>query len=362
MAHFKNLSVEKIEKRCVLHKVKPEDMQRSSDRTVEEALRAGRWAQYRHYDLIPDESGRRYVYAPSAVGGKPNAVNYLSPLARRSADQFLEFARWVEDPGMDRDLDTERNAEAAQGWAETFGVLGLNRTDVAIGDTTGSDAMTADYLGISGYPTTVRWRSRNSGQGGRPNESVERFAFEAWEAHLRLRLYEALLDDDLDTIVGFMSTRERGEPEITGLSRIEKEIHGSTPEHARAWAWAIIEQTIQRHVDGTCYPTLQEQASLYQQGWGFKSLLGAMWLQMLWLVADEVRRCDWCRRVIALENELETASSGRPSGRRKTRSNRRFCPSRGGIKDKCKADWNYHSGTGKSSKAARKGERERQRG
>jgi hypothetical protein len=52
-------------------------------------------------------------------------VRRLHPLSRNSADLFLTFARWPEEAGMDKELDTARNAEAAKSWAETFGVLGL---------------------------------------------------------------------------------------------------------------------------------------------------------------------------------------------------------------------------------------------
>ena len=39
------------------------------------------------------------------------------------------------------------------------------------------------------------------------------------------------------------------------------------------------------------------------------------------------------------DQELQSGGAGM---RRKPRNDRRFCPSRGGVKDKCKADWNYH--------------------
>jgi hypothetical protein len=76
-----------------------------------------------------------------------------------------------------------------------------------------------------------------------------------------------------------------------------------------------------------------------KSGWAFDSLLGAMYLQMYWLIAGEGRfkRCKHCEDLIP-----------------NPRSNQNFCRSRDGIKNKCKADWNYHHGKGRSSKEARK--------
>ena len=53
--------------------------------------------------------------------------------------------------------------------------------------------------------------------------------------------------------------------------------------------------------------------------WTFDNLLGAMYLQMYWLVAsrDSVARCEHCGRIISL---------GRPHPEgRKRRSDKRFC-------------------------------------
>lgn len=343
-----------------MEEITREDMSQSSDRAVEETLRLGRWRQYKHYKIV-ERAGARYVYAPPARDGEINEWNSLYPLARHSADQFLQFARWVEDPGMDKDLDTPRNAEAAIQWAETFGVLGLNDADMSAMSVSemSSDAVTADYLGIAGYPYSAGWDRKNSGHGGMPNESVHNFAFLAWEAHIALRLHEALVEDDLATIRSFMSTIDRGEPRIRGFFWTERDMYGEDPKQTRIWASGVVGGAVRRKVQNDCYPTLQPDGGVYRQGWGFRSLLGAMWLQMMWLVTGEVRRCEWCHRTIALEEvEQSGAAPGRAGGKRKTRSNRRFCPSRDGVKDKCKADWNYHRGTGKSSKDARKEERQ----
>jgi hypothetical protein len=54
-------------------------------------------------------------------------------------------------------------------------------------------------------------------------------------------------------------------------------------------------------------------------GWNFESLLGAMYLQMYWLMASgsEIARCEYCGLLLSLARP-------NPEGR-KRRSDRRFC-------------------------------------
>ena len=65
-------------------------------------------------------------------------------------------------------------------------------------------------------------------------------------------------------------------------------------------------------------------------------MLGAMWLQMVFLMHAD-RRCWWC---------CAPLEPGR-------HSHAKFCDNNG----KCRASWNYHNGEGRSNKHARKEER-----
>ena len=121
---------------------------------------------------------------------------------------------------------------------------------------------------------------------------------------------------------------------IYGVSYTTREREGSEPWRAESWARGVVEHTVQRKIELQCYPTLHEKNGVYEQGWGFKSLLGAMWLQMMWLMLSEPRHCLWCKNALPA----------------KTRSDMRFCNNGG----RCRAKWNYHNGGGKSSKKARK--------
>ncbi len=42
--------------------------------------------------------------------------------------------------------------------------------------------------------------------------------------------------------------------------------------------------TVRRKVAEDCYPELNQDADAFRSGYGFKSLIGAMYLQMMWLM------------------------------------------------------------------------------
>jgi len=242
---------------------------------------------------------------------------------------------------MDEELDTQRNAEAAKSWAERFGVLGLNDPDMKILSPMSSRRVTADYLGMPWLPDAGSAR-RNSGHGGRPRESVENFTFEAWEAHIVLQLYKAVRSQrvvDAPSVIRLMPTHDhgecmpqaddRGELVIAGASWVERDIYSRDPGLTRRWALTIIEDTVNRKVAGHCYPKIQGVPGSYELGWGFTSLLGAMWLQMMFLMQAD-RRCRYCGSPI---------DPGR-------RSHAKYCDNNG----KCRADYAYYFGGQKEAK------------
>jgi predicted nucleic acid-binding Zn ribbon protein len=331
----------------------------SAELAVDENLRSGWWRRYDDYEIVTDRARTRYVRAKAGPVGprlRMERAEYVDPLSRRNADLFLQFARWPEDPGMDKaqakipstsikSLDTDRNADAALQWAQLFGVLGLNGANESI--SAGGDAYdpTAEYIGLEKHPGPPSRAYRKSDIGGPPNESVENFAYESWEAFVVLRLYEALTDPgglDLETIRSLMSTRPQSgwdvqDGKVTyGASWTTREREGSEPWQAELWARGVVEGTVQRKIELLCYPTLHQDKGVYSQGWSVKSLLGAMWLQMMWLMLSRPRHCLSCKKALPAN----------------ARSDKRFCD------DTCKGNWNYHNGTGKSNKEARKRARE----
>jgi hypothetical protein len=321
--------------------------ERALEKNVEEISQPSRWYVYEHYEIIEDEAGNRYIYAPRSRDGVDNkVVQRPQPLSRTSADLFLRFAQWPEETEMDRELDTKRNAEAALLWAKTFGVLGLNPADSEILTLVNSRRVTADFLGMPQLGDSSRGR-RNLAGGGMPEESVANFTFEAWEAHIVWRLYESVRTEgrvDEDTVIQFMSTIDQWDASITvditggelapvKASWIEREIFSGDSGLVRRWALAIVEDAVNIKIEHHCFPIVHGAPGSYEQDWGFTSLLGAMWLQMMFLMQED-RRCWWCEKPL---------DPGR-------RSHARFCDNDG----QCRSNWNYHYGEGKSSKEKRR--------
>ena len=253
-----------------------EQAQRSLEKNVEENLRRGEWHVYERYEIISDKAGNGYIWAPELNRVK----RVLRPLSRESADLFLRFAGWVEEFGMDKELGSPRNVEAALTWAGEFGVLGLNPPDMSVLGLVNSQRVTADYLGMPWLGRAVAGH-RNTAHGGRPNESVENFAFEAWEAHVVLSLYESVRSQELvdaDTAVRFMSP----EPVESWTSYVERDLYSQDPELTRLWALTIVEDAVNRKVETHCYPTIQGAPGSYEKG------LGGQILARHDVVADDV--------------------------------------------------------------------------
>jgi hypothetical protein len=344
---------------------KHEDAARSYEQAVDakpETYAWSYWFVYPEYK-IREREGNKFIYAPMSAEQVYNRERYR-PLSRAFSSLFLRFARWPEEHDMDiSPLDTDKNEDAALQWAQEYGVLGVDPPDLPLVGSS-SEAMSF-FLGRPG-PDGLRDRGSRTEALGGAHETIERFAGEAWEANLALLLYEAATNPegpDMDTIVGYMPDDRE---EWMGLRRT-RELHGKTPEMARSWALTVVEETVERKVRGRCWPIPVRDGSSHKEGWAFESLLGATWLEMMWLMLGQPRRCEWCGALLDVESELPEqlrpgAGGTIISGQRKPRSDRRFCPSRDGIKDKCKADFNYHRGTGRSSKVARKQKRDRQRG
>ena len=133
-----------------------------------------------------------------------------------------------------------------------------------------------------------------------------------------------------------------------------QELHGKTPAKARSWALGVVEEIVEQQVRARCWEKSVRDGRSPRKGWAFDSLLGAMWLQMQWLMRSQPQRCEWCGALLDMGpeqvQELETATEDTRVGRRrKPRSDRRFCPD-----TTCRQKWNYHNGTGASSKKAKR--------
>jgi hypothetical protein len=305
------------------------------EQAVNEQGRSDEWPVYLDYELV-EVKGHKYVYARDTLAQIQGRERYR-PLSSTWAGLFLKFAKLADNEGLDKHpLDSEKNERVALAWAYDYGVLGLTYGHLSKMRYPGPDT-TAGFLGLVSARGSAATEHLNEARGGYPNESVARFAFEAWEAHVALRLFEAAAPDredgpNLETIFDLL-------PEWAGYIP-------RTPEGLRNWALFTVKDSAQNKIAGRCYPRLYQGPDGYVQGWGFNSLLGAMWLQMMWVLtgSNEIRRCLWCGDVIALEpGEQPTDLKRNSRGKYKTRSDKKFCYSKDGVEGSCKGLYHYHN-------------------
>jgi hypothetical protein len=224
----------------------------------------------------------------------------------------VELARLADDP---------ITPEAVVGWAEDYGLLASSREEDVL-----------ERPGLLG-------QERISGYGCR--ESMSGFAKAAGEVRTCLRTYEALRRDE-DLELEKLSS-EVGPLPVDAMRPWERE-----QGHERAWLFGVLGRMTQMRLHEHCYP----QFNIYTRGgyptgrfalsWGFYNLLGAIWIQMAWLLEaaeSSVRFCRLpdCRRVVTFEegksaDEIGTIKDDEGNfkrnarGKYRTRSDRVFCP------------------------------------
>lgn len=234
-------------------------------------LRAGIWIRYGKYGIATAGDGTRCIRAISRGGkGKEYQPLVKHPLL------FLRFARIADDGGLDADpLDTDKNRAAAIRWAESYGVLGLT-------------------------PPKKPGAWWDDPRGG-PEDTVAAFASEALLANTVLRLYEAATNPqgvDVETIGRFAAKLAP----IRYRETIASNAAGIAREWAIGWAVAKVQAQLGRHSYPQIYWRQADERRI--AGYDFGSLLGAMYLQAMWLlIADRPGRCrrPECPRIIAFE-------------------------------------------------------------
>lgn len=215
--------------------------------------------------------GHRYLKAPTwERGGTKVTMRDYQPLVK-FPDLFLRFARLAKNGGLDEDpLDSEKNERVALEWAREYGALGFT-------------------------PSKVPGAWGGDPGGGR-EDTVKAFAFEAFAARGTLLLYEAATDPtgvDVDAIAPLVPERRRA-------------FFTSTPAMAAAWAkdqaLSNVNRVLGQHSCLQLYTRSADDRGI--EGYDFRSLLGAMYLQAMWLFeADNPGRCrnPECRKILAFE-------------------------------------------------------------
>jgi hypothetical protein len=205
-------------------------------------------------------------------------------------DLFLRFARLYEESDFDR---------AALDFTSKYGLPN------------GMDEAPAPF-GEPGFETeAINW-------------SLSQFHHEARRAWVVLALYEAVLNDEERTVRRLLSDHS----DIDVIEGWLPWLPIGSAEHQNDTLWvglrcaqeaaeSIVHKYCRQHIVASFDPDTRPSVS-YETDivWTFDNLLGAMYLQMYWLMAssDSMVRCEHCGRII---------SPGRKG--RKRRSDKRFC-------------------------------------
>jgi len=313
-----------------MSRISTKSWERIYDKTVETKSAETLWPVYETYELRGAQ-GSRYILAPEySADSVVRTTTSINPLTPKYAGLFLVFARWFDEQKMDAaakvrygtTLDTTRNAEAALTWAHRYGVLGLGRAPfepfAVVGGVSNSADITAERLGRLDFvhPGT---RAYSKGRRGGKHETVESFVFEAYEANIVLKLYEAATAPTVEasSIARFMSKSPYQPPtkKYKEIVKSDRERYSKDAELARFWALSVVEDAVNRKVENDIYPILLGGPGYYKEGWGFKSLLGAMWLQMRNYMLGEDNKCPVCGQVFHKSRRDKTYCSDRCSGR-----------------------------------------------
>ena len=295
--------------------VKKENFRDAANKLAKKQVLASGWTVYRDFE-IEESDNDVHVYAPRKAPEIPsqggmqaihsawmaedlNRVRVYAPL-RDTPDLFLEFASLGRKEGVTRD----KAAEVMLDWVKSFGTLGLE-------------------------------------DAGDRAESLLGFSLAVRKAARCLELYEAATAD----------LGRRGDPDVAVLDAYGA--FGRTLKEKREWALQEVTSTVGRRVKMGCYPQLYrkinrevDQTVGFEQGWAFRSLLGAMYLQMMWLMTEggDAPRCEGpgCNRFIRIGEgggdgeDLGLRKNSRPR-RYRTRKDKRFCSRN------CKEKYRYHN-------------------
>lgn len=261
------------------------------------------WPVYQDFE-VEEKDGEVYVYAPyrpQKLAAKSGSIFSFEDFRPKDLNLHRMYAPLREEPGLflkfaslarKGPLSRDEMLEVVLDWVKRYGVLGLEGTD---------------YLELPGGG--AEW-----GTGRR--ESLFGFARAVREAARCLGLYEA--------------ANALGSAAAETLEKYG--VPGRTVEERQEWALRQVGDMVGDHVASECYPMFYrefrkdtERTEGFAQGWGFRSLLGAMFLQMMWLMTEGsgVRSCKGpgCPNIITYD---------------RSRKDKEFCGKN------CKEKWRYH--------------------
>ncbi len=221
-------------------------------------------------------------------------------------DLFLKFARLHEQ---------ERSIDTALNWVRRYGLLGIERPIYKL-----LHARPGEKVGF-----------------GEEQDNLGEFFEEVERSAAILTMYEAVLNRDTAAV-------ERAVfEEFSMLLEAHWDEYWSSGMGyycggVLGFALSTAAFEVGRMVGRYSYPSFTIRSGVAKPSnaeteWSFTSLLGAMYLQMYWLIAagEDVTRCRYCGRVISLASPAPNT--------RKTRQDKKFCD------DACRQRHHYHTKT-----------------
>jgi hypothetical protein len=264
-------------------RIRSEDFAKAAIESVKNEFGYGRWLVYDEddYKLVRSDKGDdAYIKVPLVPGKTLEPYEYNPLLV---SGLFLEFAEIAEGGEVTQDdwLD----------WTKRWGVLG------------------------------VGWRERpvNLHRGG-SREKFSSFKTEAELAHWVLRLFESTTAEDGPDV-----------PRIRELLELDDDDTGSAKE-IKGLALSEVARTVQRRLIGESFPRLYalKDHSFVRSPSGFGSLVGAMYLQMMYLMTatGKIKRCGGpgCDKIIYFDSsDLPDDPKVRGRAVRRTYKSKDYC-------------------------------------
>ena len=322
-----------------------EQFESAANKAVKEELRGVGWWVYEHYETR-EEGDHTFVVAPVSFDTffrpEPTEERAIQEDDRRSQMRRTYSGRSSQEdaitiyaplmtPELILDLaelaEKKITPQVVRSWAQIYGLLGFPDDDIVTFD--------------EGF---IKYKVKNMGR----KDNVQRFAEAAGEIRGCLRIYEAITaDEDLDF-------EELLASYATLLPRKAFLPFGAVERRAgeeRSWLAHVLGRLAQMRLEEYCYPMFVAYtrggvpAGRFALAWGFRGLIGALWVLMAWLLEAEgerVRRCKLpgCLRVIRFEPGKSAEELGsikdadgtfrkNARGKYKTREDIEFCKGRG---------------------------------
>lgn len=294
-----------------------------------------RWRVYENYQLVRMKTRVGYFRAAGAdVGHAYEPITDVPYL-------FLKFARLEEQ----RD-----HGDAIARWISTYGLLGLHRHERSV-------PVEPRRFRSSFSRVGVEPASEYSDQGGR-DETFRGFWEEVRYANMALTCWEAALSNDENQLEQAMLRRRHPQfaDEDTYLESIRLNYAARARKSGVTYTDVLVHDatfhaltSVQEVLQAFAYPYIATSSPrrrripdrLYSPDglaatWWPRNLLGAMYLQMYWLMTSsgDLARCKHCGRIISYAPPVPV---GEEYKARKPRKDKEFCDSR------CRQNFHYHN-------------------